>query len=656
MCTGSFDLFPLGLNRKVPERFFNGGEVPGANFEIGTSTKLATMKNLHSEKAEVIPDAYKLTVKFTSCLKSNMNTSVFQYYVKMAGYDAYSTTNMGGSEQEASPTNLLPNVEADEEDVGKATQEEGQGEGDAAPPTPPTQKRGVGDGGFRTSIQKRDDELDKIDEKFYEATYNKSLEKLKSQFGDINMNSESAVLVVKRTQGVIRESLKFLERLYGAKDRNLWYKQDQDEELYTTIKPDYRKMLRKQYARGFQELRDTIKEIDIQNGELGRVDQELASRTSLDGRNPILERKVQVQRRIVELQKRKREIEDDLLQKDSDLVQAAWDEHDRAVTAKKREITPRIFQQVWNEKIMNAYERDKLQYLTSEEKTRYFNDKIRELKKFDTYGVLNHPDWFFRVAVLDFIVSEMQRLVYWFKNCSYDDFETVYKIVRKLNLLQLDIDCIRSNGEFNVNKTNLFYMSEQDAKDYKEIDDMLVGNTLYELFKSQVRLNFVRYDNDGESDNKETKPSVDDKELVVEREHEIQIDNQRTVRQDIVARYWGSEEQLTRVAYRAVMTDTEELEDGKKPSVEFLDVESGDMVNKTFDTLAEFKDRIIELKLKGDGLSKTEENELQELIGSLSNVVNVAKETYVMQKMQEMVDTKDAELDREKTQIETRVV
>lgn len=25
MCTGSFDLFPLGLNRKVPERFFNGG-------------------------------------------------------------------------------------------------------------------------------------------------------------------------------------------------------------------------------------------------------------------------------------------------------------------------------------------------------------------------------------------------------------------------------------------------------------------------------------------------------------------------------------------------------------------------------------------------------------------------------------------------------
>lgn len=45
------------------------------------------------------------------------------------------------------------------------------------------------------------------------------------------------------------------------------------------------------------------------------------------------------------------------------------------------------------------------------------------------------------------------------------------------------------------------------------------------------------------------------------------------MRQDIVARYWGSEERLTRVAYKAVMTDTEELEDGKKPSVDFLDLE-----------------------------------------------------------------------------------
>ena len=94
---------------------------------------------------------------------------------------------------------------------------------------------------------------------------------------------------------------------------------------------------------------------------------------------------------------------------------------------------------MWNEKIMNVYEKDKLQYLTSEEKTRYFAEKVRELAKIDPHGILNHPDWFFRVVVLDFIVSEMRRLIYWFKNCAWDDYDTVYKIVRKLRLLQLDV-------------------------------------------------------------------------------------------------------------------------------------------------------------------------------------------------------------------------
>lgn len=137
----------------------------------------------------------------------------------------------------------------------------------------------------------------------------------------------------------------------------------------------------------------------------------------------------------------KRDVEvDDLLQIDTDLIQAAFDEHDDTISVKKNRITTRIFQQEWNEKIMNSYEKDKIQYMTSKEKTEYFNDKIRELKKYDVHHVLNHKDWFFRVTVLDFIVSEMNRLVLWFKRCSFDDFETIYRIVRKLNLLQLDVD------------------------------------------------------------------------------------------------------------------------------------------------------------------------------------------------------------------------
>jgi len=120
---------------------------------------------------------------------------------------------------------------------------------------------------------------------------------------------------------------------------------------------------------------------------------------------------------------------------------------------------------VWNEKIMNAYERDKIQYLTSKERERYFKDKIRDLQKYDEHGVLNHPDWFFRVVVLDYIVAEMQRLIMWFKNCSWDDFETVYRIVRKLGLLQLDVDCVYDPvNPFDINRTNLFHISKEDAQ------------------------------------------------------------------------------------------------------------------------------------------------------------------------------------------------
>lgn len=252
------------------------------------------------------------------------------------------------------------------------------------------------------------------------------------------------------------------------------------------------------------------------------ITEELQKTSDLDEREPLLQKKVDSIIKINDLMDKRDEASDDALKIDVNLLQAAYDEHDRAVSVKKNVMTFNIFKQVWNEKIMNSYERDKLQYLTSEEKTRYFNEKIRELKKYDTYGILNHPDWFFRVTVIDFITSEMQRLVYWFKNCAYDDFDTIYRIVRKLGLLQLDIDSARSSGEFNINKTNLFFISKEDAKNYKKIDDMLEGNTLYELFMSQLNLNFVKYENE-QDDSTASETTAKDKELVYEQDSEIQL-------------------------------------------------------------------------------------------------------------------------------------
>ena len=90
MCTGTFELSPLGLNRKVPDGFFDDMQEPGANFSIGTASGIGGIDKLatpHSP-SEVIPDAYNLSIQFTSCLTNNLNTSVFQYYVKMTGSDS----------------------------------------------------------------------------------------------------------------------------------------------------------------------------------------------------------------------------------------------------------------------------------------------------------------------------------------------------------------------------------------------------------------------------------------------------------------------------------------------------------------------------------------------------------------------------------------
>ncbi len=53
-------------------------------------------------------------------------------------------------------------------------------------------------------------------------------------------DADSVVMTVRRCQGVIRESKTFLGKLYDAKNNNMWYRPFAKEEIYTTLKPDYR--------------------------------------------------------------------------------------------------------------------------------------------------------------------------------------------------------------------------------------------------------------------------------------------------------------------------------------------------------------------------------------------------------------------------------
>ena len=77
-------------------------------------------------------------------------------------------------------------------------------------------------------------------EKFDESTYNKKLERLKSSLGDQAMNADSVVLTIRKATRTVREATEFLSKLYNAPATNLWYRPDEQEEIYTTITPDYR--------------------------------------------------------------------------------------------------------------------------------------------------------------------------------------------------------------------------------------------------------------------------------------------------------------------------------------------------------------------------------------------------------------------------------
>ena len=542
--------------------------------------------NEHKDGIEVLPDAYKLSMSFKSCLANNLNTSVFQYFVKMATYEDYSgpgnepgsvsddtidekTSEVLGGLAQSSAQSMKSGVEKMKSMFGKGG---------------PSARDNYADTVAGADLLDGDGDSEELtsNEKFHEATYNKRIGKLNSKLGDEALNSDSVVNTIHSIQKVIRESMAFLKRLYNAETNNLWYMPIPSEELYTTIEPDYRSILRRKYKESIGELRNIDSKMNEINSQISDITRQLAKATTLSAREPLIEEKVKVLGDLQDLQAKRDKVSDEILQIDIDLIQAARDDHDETISVKKNPLTTRIFKQVWNEKIMNSYERNKLQYLTSEEKERYFKEKVRELRKTDPYGILNHEDWFFRVVVLDYIVQEMRRLMMWFKECTYGDFETIYRIVRKLRILLLDVEQIRSESKFEVNHTNLFYISENDAKNFTKLDSILTGNTLYELFMGQLRLNFIPESLVAPTSTSES--ATTDLELVQEQNSEKNLIEQRKVRQDVVVRFWGNEANLTKAAYELVNVD----DDGSK--VKVVD-ENGNVVE--WRSIREMKNRII---------------------------------------------------------------
>ena len=163
------------------------------------------------------------------------------------------------------------------------------------------------------------------------------------------------------------------------------------------------------------------------------------------------------------------------------------------------------------------------------------------------------------------------------------------------------------SDSFNINRTNLFNLSDKDMKGFKSLDGLLTGNTLYELFKSNTVAKNIKSELriDDANDNGKNKDA--DLVLVKEQTSEQDIADRRKIRSDIVIATWGSEAELTKAAYARIKDDEE---------------------------LREKKERIMELKI-----SNSESEELQTLLSEFTATITALKERMVMDRMGENYET-----------------
>ena len=106
------------------------------------------------------------------------------------------------------------------------------------------------------------------------------------------MNADEVINTVRGTSGVIRESSEFLSKLYNAEKNNLWYKPIETDEIYTTLKPDYRQTLKKRYGEKLKEIRQVNSQLQEARSERVGIERELSNAVDLDSRTPLIEKKV----------------------------------------------------------------------------------------------------------------------------------------------------------------------------------------------------------------------------------------------------------------------------------------------------------------------------------------------------------------------------
>ena len=405
MCTGSFTLKPLGVNRHVPHNFFKDP------FQIG-SLVYGTLGSaeMHSSAYEVVPDAYTLSCSFQSAIAENLNNSVFAYYLKITDFapgtptdSAFEAMKTGApwataavAQRKVDDAEALQQAEvaargiADsmspllEAQGAKAAAEDAKKQADAARTSDPPKDGGGESGGApapRTMVKAKRDILRSDDQMdMYEKQYKVLSQKMSIVKSDIEANRE-------KLNSLLRSS----------------------EDLPLT-------KIRKTYSRRISKVNEKISSLE----------------SELKG------------------------IEDNLVQLEMSILVHAKD----AVEERTRSevlVVPRGYFDPYQLDEITAL---KIKLMTRDELDKFIAEMDAHLKAIDEWGIHNCKDFWIRAGAIQFIADAMNELEDLMRDAYEVDEEAYDKYRYRHDMLMGDLKAaLDPSKPFIMNRTNIIYIA-----------------------------------------------------------------------------------------------------------------------------------------------------------------------------------------------------
>ena len=403
MCTGTFTLKPLGVNRHVPHDFF---DVP---FKIGSTVYGSRNGDMHSSAYEVVPDAYALNCSFQSAIAENLNNSVFAYYLKItdfapgtptdSAFEAMDSTapwaSMAVAEEKVDDVAMVQKTVSQIKDqvrqlVGdqgdKAAADDAKKQADAARVSDPPADGGGGTpaaGAVPPAASKRDTLMYDEQMDVYERKYKVFVQKLYVVKSDIDANRKLFNSLMERSENLPMTKI------------------------------------RKTYSMRISKVNDEYSE----------------------------------------LKEKEREIEDSLTELEMSVLMHAKDAVEERTHSSILAV-PRGYFDPYKPDEITAL---KIKLMTRDELDKFIAEKEAHLNAIDEWGIHNCKDFWIRVGAINFISDAMGELEDLMRDAYEVDTDAHDKYRYRYEMLRGDLDAaLDPSKPFILNRTNIIYIPPEN--------------------------------------------------------------------------------------------------------------------------------------------------------------------------------------------------